>query len=194
MKEISMTQESNEFDIETYKHKFESSLKAFKGDLSGLRTGRANVSMLDPIQVESYGAMVPLNTVANISAPEPRLLTVTVWDKAMVTVVSKAIIHSGLGLNPQPDGLLIRLPIPELNEERRKEISKVAAKYAESSRVVIRNIRRDGNDTLKKLEKSKAISEDEMHRQLDALQKEVDAAIAQVDQLLSEKEKEIMSV
>lgn len=185
---------SSEYDLEDIKKRLEGALNSLLSDFSGLRTGRASVNMLDPVQVDSYGSMVPIKSVGNISVPESRLLTVQLWDKAMVTPVCKAIINSGLGLNPQPDGTLIRLPIPELNEERRKEITKVAAKYAESARIAVRNVRRDALDVLKKQQKSGEISEDDMYRETDKVQKEIDTFIDKIDNLLKEKDKEIMTI
>ncbi|MEM6603757.1 MAG: ribosome recycling factor [Pseudomonadota bacterium] len=185
---------SAEYSIEDIKKRLDGAHASLLNDFGGLRTGRASVSLLDPVQVDSYGSMVPLKSVGSISAPEARLLTVQLWDKGMVTTVCKAIINAGLGLNPQPDGLLIRLPIPELNEERRKEISKVAAKYAEAARVAVRNVRRDALDTLKRQQKASEISEDELRRETDNVQKEVDKMIAQIDTTLKDKEKDIMTV
>src|SRR3954466_5042355 len=136
-----------------------------KGELGGLRTGRASAALLDPVKVEAYGNVVPINQVGTISTPEPRMITVQVWDKSLARAVDKAIRDAGLGLNPQMDGQLLRIPLPELNQERRKELSKLAAKYAEAARIAVRNVRRDGNDLLKKLEKEHGISEDQ-HRKL----------------------------
>lgn len=186
-----MTSEHNMDDV---KKRLEGAYNSLSSDFSGLRTGRASASMLDPVQVESYGSMVSLKSVGTVSVPEARLITVQLWDKAMVTAVCKAIINAGLGLNPQPDGLLVRVPIPELNEERRKEISKVAAKYAEAGRVAVRNVRRDALDVLKRLEKDKKISEDDHKREGEKVQKEVDNMIAKIDQLLKDKEKDIMTI
>jgi ribosome recycling factor len=185
---------TSEYNINDVKKRLEGAVSALASDFSGLRTGRASASMLDPVMVESYGSTVPLKSVGSVSAPEARLLTVQLWDKAMVTPVSKAIINAGLGLNPQPDGLLIRLPIPELNAERRKEITKLAAKYSENARIAARNVRRDILDVLKKLEKSKEMSEDDLRRESDLVQKELDNTIAKIDQMLKDKEKDIMTV
>ncbi len=167
---------------------------ALKHELGGLRTGRASGSMLDPVQVEAYGSYMPLNQVATVSVPEPRLLSVQVWDRSMVHAVEKAIVASNLGLTPSTEGQVIRLRIPELNEERRKELVKVAHKYAEAARVAVRHVRRDGLDVLKKLEKDHAISEDDEKRQSTEVQKVTDSSISEIDQLLSAKEKEIMTV
>ncbi len=165
-----------------------------KSEFSGLRTGRASTHLLDPFQVEAYGNMMPLNQVGTVSVPEPRLLTVQVWDKSMVKAVDKAIRDAGLGLNPQPDGQLIRIPIPELNEERRKELAKLASKYAEAARVAVRNVRRDGMDLLKRLEKDHKIGQDEHHTLGEELQKLTDHHIKDIDSALHAKEQEIMQV
>src|SRR5690242_20822400 len=165
-----------------------------RGEFAGLRTGRASPALLDPIRVEAYGNAVPINQVGTISTPEPRLLTVQVWDRQLVKAVDKAIRDAGLGLNPQVDGQLLRIPVPELNEERRRELAKLAHKYAEAARVAVRNVRRDGMDLLKKLEKDHKIGQDE-HRTLgDELQKLTDAHIKDIDTALQGKEQEIMQV
>lgn len=182
------------FDLNETKRKMEAALEALKKEFAGLRTGRANPGMLDPVLVDSYGSKMPLNQVGNISAPEARLLTVTVWDRSMVSAVEKAIHDSGLGLNPQTEGQTIRLPIPAMTEERRKEMTKVSAKYAEASRVAVRNIRRDGMENVKKMEKDKAISEDDRERLEKDIQKATDDVIAKIDAALTQKDKEIMEV
>jgi ribosome recycling factor len=182
------------FDLNEVKRKMDGAVEALKKEFSGLRTGRASTGMLDPVVVESYGSMLPLNQVANINAPEPRLLTVTVWDRGQVSAVEKALRDSGLGLNPQTEGATIRIPIPPMTEERRKDMTKVAAKYAEASRVAVRNIRRDGMETVKKLEKDKKISEDDLARFEKDIQKATDDTIVKVDAALAHKEKEIMEV
>lgn len=182
------------FDLNELKRKMDASLEALKKEFSGLRTGRASTGMLDPVMVDSYGSMMPLNQVGNISTPEPRMLTVTVWDRSLVSAVEKAIRDSGLGFNPQTEGATIRIPIPAMNEERRKEMTKVAAKYAEATRVAIRNIRREGMETVKKSEKEKKISEDDLARFEKDIQKATDDIIVKVDQTLEHKEKEIMEV
>jgi ribosome recycling factor len=182
------------FDLNEVKRKMEATVDSLKKEFSGLRSGRASTGMLDPISVDSYGSMMPLNQVANISAPEPRMLTVTVWDRSLVAAVEKAIRDSGLGLNPQTEGATIRLPIPAMNEERRKEMTKVAAKYTEASRVAARNIRRDAMELVKKLEKDKKISEDDLARHEKDIQKATDDAIKKIDEALTHKEKEIMEV
>jgi ribosome recycling factor len=166
----------------------------FKSELAGLRTGRASAALLDPVKVEAYGNVVPINQVGTISTPEARMITVQVWDKALAKAVDKAIRDAGLGLNPQMDGQLLRVPLPELNQERRKELSKLAAKYAEAARVAVRNVRRDGMELLKKLEKDHKISEDDHHTRGDVLQKMTDAHVKDIDAALHAKEQEIMQV
>jgi ribosome recycling factor len=167
-------------------------LESLKHDLNGLRTGRANTSLLDPIQVEVYGSNMPLNQVATVSAPEPRLLSVQVWDKANMTPVEKAIRNAGLGINPITDGQNIRLPIPDMTEERRKELVKLAHSYAEKAKIAVRNVRRDGNDALKTDEKKKIISEDDRKRSETEVQKMTDGLIGDIDIALASKEKEIL--
>ena len=164
-----------------------------KSDLAGLRTGRANVALLDPVQVEVYGAIMPLNQVATVSAPEPRMLSVQVWDRSNMTPVEKGIARAGLGLNPMIDGQTIRLPIPDLTEERRKELAKLAGQYSEKAKVAIRNVRRDGMEALKEDEKKKEISEDERKRLEDEVQKLTDEYTGQADEAAAQKEKEILS-
>src|SRR6202008_4247367 len=166
----------------------------FKSELSGLRTGRASAALLDPVKVDAYGNVSPINQVGTISTPEPRMITVQVWDKGLVKAVDKAIRDAGLGLNPQADGQLIRIPLPELNEERRKELSKAAHKYAEQAKVAVRNVRRDGMDHLKQLEHAHAISEDEHHKLSAELQKLTDDHVHEIDQMLAAKDQEIMHV
>jgi len=165
-----------------------------KTELSGLRTGRASAALLDPIRVDAYGSPMPVSQVATISTPEPRLLTVQVWDKSLVKAVDKAVRDAGIGLNPQVDGQLLRIPIPELNEERRKELVKLAHKYAEAGRISVRNVRRDGMEVLKKAEKDHKISQDEHHKFGDELQKLTDAHIRDIDLALQAKEQEVMQV
>ena len=167
---------------------------AAKQEFAGLRTGRASPHLLDPVNVEAYGQRMSISQLGTVSTPEPRMLTVQIWDKSMVKAVDKAIRDSGIGLNPQVDGQLLRIPIPPLNEERRKELVKLAHKYAEAGRVAIRNIRRDGMELLKRLEKDHKISQDEQHRHGDELQKLTDGQIKDVDEALATKEKEIMQV
>lgn len=167
---------------------------SLKSELAGLRTGRASAGLLDPVKVEAYGNMVPVNQVGSIATPEPRMITVQVWDKGLAKAVDKAIRDAGLGLNPQLDGQLLRIPLPELNEERRKELSKLAAKYAEAGRVAVRNVRRDGMELLKKLEKDHKIGQDEQHTKGEELQKLTDSHIKAIDEALHAKEQEIMQV
>ena len=174
------------------KRRMHGAVEVFKHDLGGLRTGRASTALLDPIHVEVYGANMPLNQVATVSAPEPRLLSVQVWDRSNVGPVEKAIRLAGLGINPVIDGQYIRLPIPDLTEERRKELAKLAHQDAEKARVAVRNVRRDGMDGLKTDEKKKDISEDE-HKRLDAeVQKLTDDSIREIDEVLAAKDKEIL--
>ena len=182
------------FDLNDIKRRMQASIASYKHDLGGLRTGRASASLLDPIQVEAYGSLMPLNQVATVTVPEPRMLSVQVWDKSMALAVDKAIRESSLGLNPQTEGQVIRIRIPELNEQRRKEMVKVAHKYAEEARVAVRHIRRDGLDLLKKLEKDGKLSEDDAARQSEQVQKATDQSVSEIDQILVAKEKEIMQV
>jgi ribosome recycling factor len=165
-----------------------------KSELAGLRTGRASAALLDPVKVEAYGNSVPINQVGSIATPEARMITVQVWDKGLAKAVDKAIRDAGLGLNPQMDGQLLRIPLPELNQERRKELSKLAAKYAEAARVAVRNVRRDGMDLLKRLEKDGKIGQDDHHTKGDELQKLTDAHVKDIDTALHTKEQEIMQV
>ncbi|MGU3494066.1 ribosome recycling factor [Xanthobacteraceae bacterium A53D] len=185
---------STEFDLADIKRRMAGAVTALKTELGGLRTGRASASLLEPIQVDAYGTHMPLAQVATVSVPEARLLSVQVWDRGMVNAVEKAIRDSNLGLNPNTEGQTLRIRIPELNEERRKELVKVAHKYAEAAKVAVRHVRRDGMDLLKKLEKDSAISADDMERQSKDVQKVTDEYIAEVDQTLAHKEKEILSV
>lgn len=182
------------FDLAEVKRRMQGATAVLKQELGGLRTGRASPGMLDPIQVEVYGQSMPINQVATVSVPEPRLLSVQVWDNSAVKSVEKAIRDSNLGLNPQTEGQVIRLRIPELNQERRQELVKVAHKYAEAARVAVRHVRRDGIDHLKNLKKDGHVSEDEIKRHEGEVQKATDQSIAEIDQLLAAKEKEIMSV
>jgi ribosome recycling factor len=182
------------FDLDDVKRRMQGAVNALKHDLGGLRTGRASPTLLEPIHVDAYGSMMPVTQVATVSVPEPRLLSVQVWDRNMVGAVEKAIRASDLGLNPQTEGQVIRLRIPEMTEQRRKELVKVAHKYAEEARIAVRHVRRDGLDLLKKLEKDHAISQDEEKRQSDQVQKATDHAIEEIDKILAAKEKEIMHV
>lgn len=182
-----------QYDKADIERRMKGAVESFKSDLSGLRTGRANVSLLDPVVCEVYGAMMPLNQVATVSAPEPRMLTVQVWDKANVTAVEKGIAHANLGLNPMIDGQTIRLPIPDLTEERRKELAKLAGQYAEKAKIAIRNVRRDGMEALKADEKAKEISEDERKRMEEEVQKLTDKYVALTDEAAAKKEQEILT-
>ncbi|WP_189051361.1 ribosome recycling factor [Aliidongia dinghuensis] len=172
----------------------EGALEALRKEFAGLRTGRASASLLDPVMVEAYGSTMPLNQCGTVSVPEPRMIIVQVWDKALLKPVEKAIRDAGLGLNPQADGQTLRVPIPDLNEERRRELIKVAAKYTEQARVSVRNVRRDGIDGLKKLEKDGEISQDEQRRIQAEIQTLTDDYIKKVDEALAQKEKEIAQV
>jgi ribosome recycling factor len=181
-------------DLGELKRRMQGAIAVLKQELAGLRTGRASPHLLDPVQVDAYGTHMPLNQVATISVPEPRLLNVQVWDKSLVHAVEKAIVNANLGLSPATEGQVLRLRIPELNQERRKELVKVAHKYTENARVAVRHVRRDGLDVLKKLEKDHKISEDDHKHEADLVQKATDACIAEVDAALAAKEKEIMTV
>ena len=183
-----------ELDIDDIQRRMDASISGLHTEFMGLRAGRATPGMLEPILVDAYGTKMPMNQVGNISAPEPRLLTVSVWDTSMAPAVEKAIRESDLGLNPATEGNLIRVPIPDLSEERRKDMVKVAGRYAEGCRVAIRNIRRDGIETVRKLEKDGLISEDERHMQENNVQKLTDEFVKKVDDALSHKEKEITQV
>jgi ribosome recycling factor len=179
----------NKADLERRMH---GAVESLKHDLGGLRTGRASTSLLDPISVEVYGSHMPINQLATVTAPEPRMLSVQVWDKGNVGPVDKAIRSAGLGLNPIVDGQTLRLPIPDLTEERRRELAKLASQYAEKARIAVRNVRRDGNDSLKTDEKKGEISEDEHKRLETEVQKMTDATIAEIDATAHAKEKEIL--
>jgi ribosome recycling factor len=181
-------------DINEVKRRMQGASAVLKTELSGLRTGRASAHLLDPVMVDAYGAQMPINQVATVSVPEPRLISVNVWDRSLVHPVEKAIVNSNLGLSPATEGQTIRLRIPELNEERRKELVKVAHKYAETARVAVRHVRRDAMDTIKKLEKDHKISKDDHERFSGEIQKATDAGIADIDHMLAGKEKEILTV
>ena len=181
-------------DFADIQRRMEGAINAFKHDLASLRTGRASSNLLDAIQVKAYGTDMPRNQVANVTVPEPRMISVSVWDKAMVSSVDRAIREANLGFNPIVDGTNLRIPLPELNEQRRKELVKIAHGYAENARVAIRHVRRDGMDFLKKSEKDGDISEDDHRREADSVQKLTDDTIASVDSLLAAKEAEIMQV
>jgi ribosome recycling factor len=182
------------FDINDLKRRMAGAVTALRHDLASLRTGRASANLLDPIEVEAYGASMPLNQVATVSVPEARLLSIQVWDRSMVAAVEKAILKSDLGMTPNTEGQVIRLRVPEMNQQRRVEMVKVAHKYAEQGRVAARHVRRDGMDLLKKLEKDGHVSEDDVARQSDQVQKATDQTIGEIDQALASKEKEIMQV
>jgi ribosome recycling factor len=182
------------YDINDVKRRMQGASAALKTELSGLRTGRASAHLLDPVMVEAYGNQMPLIQCASVTVPEPRLISVNVWDRSLVKAVEKAIVDSNLGLSPATEGQTIRLRIPELNEERRKELVKIAHKYAETARVAVRHVRRDAMDLIKKLEKDHAISKDDHDRHSAEIQKATDAGIAEIDHLLSAKEKEILTV
>jgi ribosome recycling factor len=183
---------TNGADFKDLQRRMDGAVSAFKHDLASLRTGRASSNLLDPIQVPAYGSTMPINQVATISVPEPRMISVSVWDKSMVGAVDRAIRESNLGFNPIMDGTTLRIPLPELNEQRRKELVKIAHTYAENARVAARHVRRDGMDHLKKAEKDHAISEDDHRAQSDRVQKMTDETISVIDSLLTEKEAEIM--
>lgn len=185
---------SEEIDLDDIERRMSGAVDSLKQEFSGLRTGRATTSLLDSVTVDVYGANMPLNQVGTVSVPEPRMLTVQVWDKANTSAVEKSIRNSGLGLNPMLDGQLVRIPIPELNEERRTELARVAAKYGEQARIAIRNVRKAGMDTLKKQEKDKSISEDDHKMYADEVQELTDKCVKMVDDALASKEKEIMQV
>ena len=183
-----------QYDKNDLQRRMRGAVDALRHDLGGLRTGRASISLLDPINVDVYGANMPINQVGTVSAPEPRTLTVQVWDKSNVGAVEKAIRNSGLGLNPLIDGQTIRLPIPDLTEERRKELAKLAGQYAEKARIAARNVRRDGMDAVKTDEHKKEIGEDERKRLETEVQKLTDETIAEIDSTTADKEKEILEL
>ncbi len=181
-------------DLKDINKRMDGAVEVLRRELAGLRAGRASTSLLEPVVVEAYGAEMPLNQLATISAPEPRLLTVQVWDRSLVKAVEKAIRNAGLGLNPMTDGALIRVPLPELSEERRQELVKVAHKYAEQARVAVRNVRRDAIETLRRMLKEGELSEDEFHRLQEKVQKLTDEHVAAINRLLEQKEKDILTV
>lgn len=182
------------FSVDDLKNRMHKSIASLRDELAGLRTGRASASLLEPVTVDAYGSKMPLNQVATVSVPEPRMLSVQVWDRSMAGAVDKAIRNSGLGLNPMTEGAVIRVPLPELNEERRRELSKVAHNYAEQARVAVRHIRRDGMDLLKKLEKDGTMGQDEARGLGDKVQKITDDAVTEIDAVVAAKEQEIMQV
>ena len=181
------------YDKADIERRMKGAVESLKSDLGGLRTGRANVALLDPVVCEVYGAMMPLNQVATVSAPEPRMLSVQVWDKSNLTAVEKGIAKANLGLNPMIDGQTLRLPLPDLTQERRKELAKLAGEYGEKAKIAIRNVRRDGMENLKDDEKKKDISEDDRKRSEDDVQKLTDKYVAEVDATAEHKEKEILT-
>lgn len=188
-----MSADDLDIDLDAIQRRMDGAMNALKTEFASLRTGRASAQMLEPIQVEAYGQMTPINQLGTVNVPEPRMVVINVWDKGMIAKVEKAIRESGLGINPVTDGPLIRLPIPELNEQRRKELTKVAAQYAESAKVAIRNVRRDGMDQIKKA-KAAGMSEDDQKMWSDEVQELTDKAIAAVDKQLEQKQAEIMQV
>jgi ribosome recycling factor len=181
-------------ELTHYRDRMDKAIEALKAEFAGLRTGRANVGLLEPVMVEAYGSSTPLNAVAAISVPEPRLITVSVWDKGVVVSVEKAIRAAGLGLNPIVDGTTLRIPVPPLTEERRKDLAKLAGKYAETQKIAVRNVRRDANDDLKKAEKAGDISQDDLKKMETEIQGFTDGAIKRIDETLKTKEQEIMQV
>lgn len=188
-----MSQDATDIDLDAIQRRMDGAMNALRTEFSSLRTGRASAAILDPIMVESYGQMTPINQLGTVNVPEPRMVVINVWDKAMVTKVERAIRNSGIGINPVVDGPLIRLPIPELNEERRKQLSKVAAGYAENAKVAIRNVRRDGMDQIKKA-KAAGMGEDDQKMWSEEVQELTDKAISAVDRQLDQKQQEIMQV
>ena len=184
----------SDVDLNDIKRRMEGSLSSLKTEFMGLRTGRASTGMLEPVMVDAYGSKMPMSQVGNISAPEPRLLTVTVWDASLTSAVEKAIRESDLGLNPMAEGTLIRVPIPDLSEERRRDMVKVASRYAEAARVSVRNVRRDGIETARKMQKESLISEDELRDLEGDIQKLTDEHVKMIDDSLANKEKEITQV
>ncbi|MEM7506015.1 MAG: ribosome recycling factor [Pseudomonadota bacterium] len=182
-----------EIDVDDLERRMDGALNALRGEFASLRTGRASASMLDPITVEAYGQVTPINQVGTINVPEPRMVTLNVWDKGLVGAVDKAIRQSGLGINPVVDGTILRLPIPELNEERRRDLSKVAGQYAENAKIAVRNVRRDGMDQIKKA-KADGMSEDDQKIWSDEIQELTDGYIKKVDEALETKQSEIMEI
>lgn len=181
-------------DFDDLQRRMDGALEALRREFAGLRTGRASAALLEPLTVEAYGSSMPINQVGTIGVPEPRLLTVQVWDKGLVKAVEKAIRDSGLGLNPQSDGTNVRIPVPELSEERRRELAKIAAKYSEQARVAVRNVRRDGMEQLKRMEKDHEISQDQHRQFADRIQQMTDSHVRKIDEALAAKEAEIIQV
>lgn len=181
-------------DLDDLKRRMDGAVQALRSDLAGLRTGRASASMLDPIMVDAYGSAMPLNQLATVSVPEPRMITVQVWDRSMAGAVEKAIRESSLGLNPAVEGATMRIPIPELNAERRQELVKVAHKYGEQAKVAVRHVRRDGMEELKRAEKDNALSQDESRQLSEKVQKLTDETVATIDTVVAAKEQEIVQI
>jgi ribosome recycling factor len=188
-----MSADDLEIDLDAIQRRMDGAMTSLRGEFASLRTGRASAAIVDPIMVDAYGQMTPINQLGTVNVPEPRMVVINVWDKAMISKVEKAIRESGIGINPISDGPLIRLPIPELNEQRRKELAKVAAQYAESAKVAIRNVRRDGMDQIKKA-KAAGMGEDDQKMWSDEVQDLTDKSIAAVDKALESKQQEIMQV
>ncbi len=188
-----MAQDDLEIDLDAIQRRMDGAMNALKQEFASLRTGRASAALVDPIQVDAYGQMTPINQLGTVNVPEPRMVVINVWDKAMISKIEKAIRESGIGINPITDGPLIRLPIPELNEERRRELSKVAGTYSENAKIAIRNVRRDGMDQIKKA-KANGMGEDDQKMWSDEVQELTDKAIAAVDRALESKQQEIMQV
>lgn len=180
--------------LDDFKKRMQAAIEVLTKEFSGLRAGRASVNLLDPIKVEAYGNYMPISQVGTVTAPEPRLLVVQVWDKGMVKAVEKAIRESSLGVSPSADGQLVRVALPDLNQERRQELSKIAGKYAEEAKISVRNVRREGNEMVKKLEKDKEISEDDLHRLIEEMQELTDGFIKKIDEMVASKQKDIMHV
>lgn len=185
---------TDSIDMADLKRRMNGAIESLKSDYAGLRTGRASASLLDPIVVDAYGSKMPMSQVGNVSVPEPRMLSVQVWDASLVGAVEKAIRESRLGLNPVTEGQTLRIPLPELTEDRRKELTKVAHDYAEQAKIAVRNVRRDGMETLKKMEKASQISEDDMHSQSDEVQKLTDSMVKLIDEAAAAKDADIMQV
>ncbi|MGG7567923.1 ribosome recycling factor [Rhodovulum sp. DZ06] len=188
-----MSEEDIDIDVDDLQRRMDGAMGNLRTEFASLRTGRASATILEPVMVEAYGSMTPVNQVGTVNVPEPRMVTLNVWDKALVGKVEKAIRASGLGINPVVDGTIIRLPIPELNEERRRELARVAAQYAEHARVAVRNVRRDGMDMIKKA-KAAGMSEDDQKVWSDEVQSLTDGAIKRIDDALASKQEEIMQV
>jgi ribosome recycling factor len=184
----------SEFDVQDLKRRMDGAIEVLQTELAGLRTGRASAGLLEPVTVEAYGSHMPLNQVATVSVPEPRMLSVQVWDKGLTKAVEKAIRNSGLGLNPLAEGQTLRIPVPELTEDRRRDLAKMAGKYGEQAKVSIRNVRRDGMEALKRMEKDGTISQDEHRNMGDKVQSITDDHVSVIDEMLASKEKEIMQV